>query len=216
MICTKNQSEPYTMMKYALTVLALTASASAADPVLFGDGHRVGVVQGVEVSSDQRSSFRDFKRETGYFGAFYIDRSSDYSFWVQNFHNLGTAKDVGLKGCQIVSGGGNCALYAVVVPKGMDLATPTAQGLSQEAYSEYTGAYRTRQTEGRYGAIAVSGAAEVGVSWNWQNEAEARATAIAYCEKEVAAELAELNIEGRAWVKRRGLDTCRVVESTQG
>ena len=202
------------MMKYALTVLALTATTSTADPVLFGDGNRVGVVQGVALTSDQRSSFRDFKRGSGYFGAFYIDRSSDVSFWWQEAHNLETAKAGALKGCQVVANSKNCVLYAVLLPKGMDLNTRQAGGLSQEAYTEYTGSYKSNQIEGRYGAIAISGASEVGVSWNWANEAEARATAIAYCEKEVAAELAELNIEGRAWVKQRNLHNCSVVEVT--
>lgn len=200
---------------FALTLTCgLAMTAATADPVLFGDGHRIGIVQGVPVSSDQRSSFRDFKRETGYFGAFFVDRSSDFSFWVQNFHDLGTAKAAGLKGCQVVSGSKDCALYAVVLPKGMDFATKTARGFSQEAYDAYMVDFKSKQVEGRFGAIAVSGAAEVGISWNWPNEAEARATAIEYCKKEVAGELAALNIEGRAWIRKRGLDRCRLVEVT--
>lgn len=207
------------MKVFNLPFLSVTvASFFAAAPLLaaptdFGSGVTVVRSGVISLQPDQAWHFAEFLKSRSYFGAFYVNDTVDQAFYVQGFSNLGLARQSALKGCQILSKGqGKCRAYGEMLPKGMSFARAEAAGLGAGVREAFIGDYQSRQKSDGFGAFAMSSASQYGVSFGWENEAEARATAISYCEAEVAKVLASLNIEGRAWVTSKGLTECRVVD----
>lgn len=100
------------------------------------------------------------------------------------------------------------------VPKGVDPNGRDVRGLGLWALRDF-GTYTTKQVADGYGAFAVSVSAHQGYAHGWQNEAEARATAIAFCQAAVARDLTTLGIEGRTFARAKGYDECRVIDVTR-
>jgi hypothetical protein len=198
------------------TVLALAPALPVmADTPISTAKATIGKDPAATLLPIQKRIFTDFRSERSHFGAYARNIAEDTSYWVRNFSDLGKARAAALKGCDVLSTSGvkgKCTIYAVMVPKGMDVSTTNARQLGREAAQVFTGSYRSKQVEGRYGAFASSPSSAYGTSWNWPNAAEARATALAYCEANALIDLASLNIEGRTWAKRNGLATCDIVD----
>jgi hypothetical protein len=209
------------MHKLSLTVLTLAAiavaitvsSADTAPLATFGKKVSIGTVPDLALSPIQKEGLRGFRNMKAYFGALYVSRDgTSYQHFV-NWHDLDKVKVAARKGCEIASLGNPCVLAAVSVPKGMDPNGENARGLGSWAQRDLA-VYRKRQVDGRYGAFAVSGSAHQGFSNDWVNEAEARDTALAFCEAAVANDLTTLGIEGRAFARAQGYDTCEIIEAT--
>jgi hypothetical protein len=196
-------------------IFAALAAMACAMPVqaqVSGAAAEVAREGGAVLQPLQKEGFTAFRRDRSYFGAFFRNDAADRSFWVSGFHGMAAAKAAAHKGCEVVSAGqGHCVLYAVSYPRGGD---PNAEneGLGMVAGKALQGRYRDQQTATGYGAFAVSGASQYGMSWNWPDAAEAKASAIANCQAHVAHGMAQLNIEGRRWVRSQGLDECRVID----
>ena len=196
----------------AAAAFSLMGQAAFAEIKTYAGPVKIGVVSGSTLTNCQAKSYNDFRRQKEHFGAFYRSETNRCAFWVRNFNDLKSAKAAAHKGCMILSENkGPCVLHAIMVPKDVPLDATQASGLGTRASRSFTGEYATKQKDGRHGAFAIS-KTSYGVSWNWENPAEARATAIAYCKEDVATLMTTLNIEGRAWAKKNGYTTCRVID----
>lgn len=196
----------------AATALALLTTAPAqAEPTLFIGKARLGTVQGMELTPAQRSVFRNFRAAKSYFGAFYIRPGTDFSGNTLNFHSLDAARSAARQICETTAGA-PCTLYAVTYPAGTDPNTPGLSGLSQPAQEDFRGPYQTQQIDGKFGAFAINGANGYGYAFGWENAAEARASAIEFCNADSSQTLAHVTIEGRKWARERDLHICRVVD----
>lgn len=199
----------------ALFFSVLAGQGGAQDVQTFGNEAKTGHVEGVSLLPLQKSGYLKFRRSGGYFGAIYVNTETDAGFYVSGFHDLAKAHSAAKKGCSEFSRGeGTCVLYAVTLPKEMPFDTVTAAGMGQESYQAYMNKYLANKETG-HRAFAISGASQYGLSYGWDDAAEARETALAYCEAAVAKELAGLNIEGRRWAKAHGLTKCRIVDEAQ-
>lgn len=193
--------------------LALTTlSPALAEPTLFGNAVRMATVDGIRLGRVQTQSFRQYKSKKSYFGAFYVEPGTDHVFWTRNFHSLDLAKAAAKKGCDVVSEGGNCKLYAILFPRGVDPNAKGLAGFSQVAGKNFKNRYPREQKTGKYGAFALNGAHGYGVSYGWKSANEASAAALAYCDVASTKALAPLGIEVRKWAKRRNLDKCKVID----
>ncbi len=197
---------------YALCA-AMLALPAQAQPKIFGNAVTMGTVAGPKLTAEQRRTFKWFRSNKSYFGAFYIAPNTEHLFWTRNFHSLKTAKEAAKFGCEVVSKGVPCQLHAVVYPKGVDPNAPDLAGLGQPSAKDFQRKYPKRQKDGKYGAFAINGAVGYGYSFGWDSKEEANEAALAYCESYVSRHLAPLGIEGRNWVKSRGLQKCRVVDT---
>lgn len=202
------------IMKAALflAVCTLAPQAHADRLELFGPAVTVGVVQGLTLSPAQKEGLRHFKRQKSYFGAMYVSQDGKSYQHYFNWHSLKRVKQATRQSCEQLSQD-TCVLAAVSVPKGLDPNMPDLTGFGSSAAREMID-YRTQQVAGTYGAFAVSGSAHEGYSYGWDSEAEARATAIAYCQIGVVKDLAPLGIEGRKFAVKQGYNICRVTHIT--
>ncbi len=196
----------------AALTLCVGAGAAADQPKVFGPKHTYATVEDVTLTRAQRSHYNQFRNRKAYFGAFYAAAEGDFSFYTYSYHNLNTAKAVAKRGCEAYVQG-PCNFYGVAVPEGVDPNSTTVGGLGAITAHDFQGVYRDKQTSTGYGAFAISGAGDHGYSHGWPNMAEARATAIAYCELEVAEEMTNVRIKDRAWARANGLTTCRVIDT---
>lgn len=197
---------------FSVIIGALTLAAPAhAQPQTFGKATILAKVEDQKLSKEQKQGFNNFRKNKTYFGAYYVSLDGTEGFFVKNFNSLEIAKRAAKKGCEIVSMGSNCRLYAVMVPKGID-PNGDAEGLGAEASRAFALDYPAQQIAGTHGAFAISRAAVFGYSFGWDSRAEARATAVSYCQAGVAKLLAKLTIEGRKWAQSQGYTTCVVVD----
>ena len=200
----------------AAAALTLAAAQLAAAPKDFGPEISVIRSDAITLKPKQARHFAGFLKRKNYFAAFYVNDAVDEAFSVWGFADLNLARQAALKGCQEVSKGqGTCRAYSEMLPKGMAPSTKSAFGLGKGNREVFLGAYQEAQKAEGYGAFAISPAYQFGYSFGWVNEAEARATAVSYCEAGVAEALAGLNIEGRAWARSKGLTRCKVVDVTR-
>ncbi len=203
-------------MKYifctAILVLASLSSAQA-EPRDFGNSVQIATVDGIKLSRVQRETFRSYRSKRAYFGAYYVVPGIDHGFWTRNFHNFDTAKAAAKKECEIVSNGGDCVLYALLYPKGIDPNAKGLRGLRHQAAKFLRGRYKREQQKGKYGAFALNKAYGFGYSFGATSSEEVRERAIAYCKVASTKALATLGIEARKWAKARGLDRCDIIDT---
>ncbi len=200
-------------MSFVFLCAAVFAGPAISEVKTFGNAVNMAKVPGVELTTGQRKALKNYSRKKAYFGAFYVVPGTDNFFWTRNFHNLDTAKAAAKKGCEIVSEGKACKLYALLYPKGTDPNATQLGGLSQRTAKDFNTRYPKRQKNGKFGAFAINGANGYGVSFGWPNAAEANEAAKAYCNAQSARDLASLGIEGRKWAQSKGLDKCRVIDT---
>lgn len=201
-------------MKSILCAVVFTLgslSAAQAQTKDFGNAVRLAKVPGIELSRKQRESFRSYRSKKAYFGAFYVVQGTDHGFWTRNFHDFDIAKAAAKKGCEIISEGGKCELYALLYPEGVDPNARGVKGMSHQASKDLKGRFKREQKKGKYGAFAVNKAYGFGVSFGWKSAAEAREAALAYCKIASSKALAPLGIEARKWADKRGLERCNVI-----
>lgn len=202
-------------MKHLLLITALVISSVTpvqAETRQFGNAVSMATVPDIKLSRKQRDSFKAYRSKKSYFGAFYVVQGTDHGFWTRNFHNFDLAKAAAKKGCEIVSKGGKCELYALLYPKGIDPNAQGLHGLSQTAAKALNGRYPREQKAGKYGAFALNKAYGFGVSFGWNSEAEAKEAALEFCKVASSQALAPLGIEARKWARGRGLEKCRIID----
>lgn len=197
----------------AALFIALGISPVQAQTKHFGNTVRIATVPGIELSRIQRESYRSYRSKKAYFGAFYVVEGTDHGFWTRQFHNFDVAKAAAKKGCEIISKGGNCKLYALTYPDGVNPNAQGVKGFSHQSGKTFTTRYKRDQKKGKYGAFAVSKANGYGHSFGWKSAKEARAAAIEYCKLSSNKTLAPLGIEARKWARARGMEKCTVVDT---
>lgn len=182
------------------------------DVTTFGAESQVGRSAGLDLPSEAKRSYRDFRKYASYFGAFAVSPESGESFYVMNFHDASAARASAMEGCRQISRKQDCVLFAVAMPKSLAASTRHAKGLGLESWETFTGAYVTGRKPGKYYAFAISGAYNYGYATAWDTAEFARDTALAYCQKGVARDMVGIGPLGRAWVRNRGIDRCRIVD----
>lgn len=199
-----------------IAALTLSAGGAQSEVQTFGNKVRLVKTSTVKLTKKQKIGLSDFRRNKAYFGAFYINTAEDTGYWVRNFHVLENAKKAAKTGCRYYSkiSKDTCVLYALILPRDMDPATKNAAGLSQGSLKFFEGKYRKKQARAKqpYGAFAINGANNSGAAWGKETAAEARSTALAWCEAGAARLKAQLNIFGRKWAEKSGMDRCRIVD----
>lgn len=197
----------------AAAFFAVTMSPAHAQTTHFGNAVRIATVPDIELSRVQRESFRQYRSKKAYFGAFYVVEGTDHGFWTREFHSFDLAKAAAKKGCEIISKGGNCKLYALLYPDGVDPHKKGIEGFGRQASKSFKTRYKREQKKGKYGAFALNKAYGYGVSFGWNSAKEARAAAIEYCKISSTNALAPLGIEARKWARARGMEKCTVVDT---
>ena len=197
----------------AAALVALTMSPVHAQTKLFGNTVRIATVPGIKLSRVQRDSYRNYRSKKAYFGAYYVVEGTDHGFWTREFHNFDLAKAAAKKGCELISKGGDCKLYALVYPDGIDPNAQGVEGFSLPAAKDFKTRYKRSQKKGKYGAFALNKAYGYGVSFGWNSSKEARAAAMEYCKVSSSKALAPLGIEARKWARARGMEKCTVVDT---
>jgi len=86
----------------------------------------------------------------------------------------------------VSKGIGECIAYGEMLPTDMSCNQHQASGLGQKTRALFLGEYQKQQTQTGYGAFAISGAYNSGSSFNWERAAEARDTALSFCESDFA------------------------------
>ena len=165
----------------------------------------------IQLSRIQRNSFKAYRSNKAYFGAFYVVPGTDHGFWTRNFHDFDLAKSAAKKGCEIISKGGDCQLYALLYPKGIDPNARGVKGMSRGASKDLGGRYLRSQKKGKYGAFALNKAYGYGVSFGWDSKEEAQEAALEFCKVSSSKALAPLGIEARKWARQRGLEKCTTI-----
>lgn len=203
-------------MKTAILAAALALAGMTpahAEPTLFGNAVRIATVPDIKLSRIQRDSFKSYRSQRAYFGAFYVVEGTDHGFWTRNFHDYDVAKAAAKKGCEIISEGGDCKLYALLYPAGIDPNAQGVKGMASAAEKALNTRYPRMQKKGKYGAFALNKAYGFGISAGWNSAAEARAAALEFCTADSAFALAPLGIEARKWARARGLEECTIVDT---
>lgn len=201
-----------TLLGAALGVL-LAGTSLGADPTDFGQGTHVGRVTGLPaLPGDLHRLYTRFKREANYFAAMAVHFEKGYGYYIQNFHDAGRARAAALEGCRQGAGAEGCVIYAVAMPETLPVDQSTARGLSEVAAQSYNSDYRKYRKPGTYAAFAISGASHHGYGSAYATEADARDSAIAYCNVYVAKDMARLGPRARDFTRARGWQTCKVVD----
>ena len=202
-------------LHFAATAFAIACLplAATAEPRSFGNKVTIGVVGNVKLTNAQRRAFKSYSSNKSYFGAFYIVPGTDDVFWTRRFHGLNTAKASAKRGCEVAHKSKSCQLYAVVFPVGIDPNGGDVSGMSQAASKDFQRRYPKQQKKGKYGAFALDGASGWGYAYGWDNAKEANAAALEFCMANSTRELAKLPIDGRKWVRSRGLHKCKLVST---
>jgi hypothetical protein len=188
-------------------------SSVMADTQLFGSTARLGKASTIQLTPQQNKIYKRFRAQKAYFGAFYVREGTSFSGDTLNFHNFDTAKAAAKQRCELAANGKACTLYAVVYPQGVDPNAKSLKGFSQPAAKSFQTKYQRKQIVGKYGAFALNGAHGFGITYGWNSIDEAREAAIAFCDADSASAMAPLGIEGRKWVRARGLHKCRIVDT---
>lgn len=194
----------------------LLFSHSATAQTVFPSGSSTRLHTQAELTREQTSAFRNFRRSGDFFGAMVVNTTSGHHYWTANHHTIQMALQHALIGCREFSrtDGANadtCVLYASIVATGIGGNTSPADGLGREASQEFRTGYAREQVPGRWGAFAVSGLSEYGYSFGWDTQSDAERSAISACQAEVASTMADFNTAGRSEARRLGVDKCRLV-----
>ncbi|MEO0389786.1 MAG: hypothetical protein AAF218_02475 [Pseudomonadota bacterium] len=197
-------------------IIAILPCAAYADMTDFGPGTQLGrVTTAAPLEGPARRTYAHFRSQMGYFGAFAASPSTGATFWIRNFYDAGTARAAAVQGCAVLSGTDDCEIYAIMMPETLPLDQSQATGLSAAARDGMATVYQENREPGKFAAFAISGANHYGYAKAWDSAEAARDTALAYCQRGVARDMAEIRPEGRAWVRARGMDTCRVIDVEQ-
>lgn len=208
----------------AIALIASTAWVAFFSPVsaetsIFGADTKVVRLFEHELGSNQSQAYRVFRRNCCYFGAYVINTGSDHGFFTQGFNSTQTAIDAAELGCREVSKAENadpaeCRLYAYSLPKEVAPTDRSAEGMGVPARDYFLSQYKRNQVRTRHGAFALGPARGYGASWNWPTAQQARETALAHCEADVAQAIAAAGPPARQWAKSSRLNECRIVHET--
>lgn len=197
----------------ALTVLAPPIVAQTT----YGSEATVRLHSTITLDRNERADFRQFQRDTYYFGAFAVNTVEDAWAWVDDYHDLQTAMQAALIGCRFWSTDANanaCVLYASVVPAGFTGNQSVRGSVNMTGSEALNGPFREGAVSGTYGAFAVSGLGEWGYATEYPTAAQAADEALAQCNAALAATLADYGPEGRAEARQRRLDRCTIIART--
>lgn len=206
-----NVSNRFTFACVALcTSLALPATAEVTD---FGQGTQIGTVAGTpELGRDAKRVIRQFNRKARYFGAVAAHPDTQEVFWVYNFHSVSEARAAALKGCAEFAQAEGCQIYGVAMPESLPLDQSSAIGMGEEAADAFNTVYQEYREPGKYAAFAISGANHYGFGNAYDTAADAKDSALSYCQRGVARDMPEIGPRGREFARARGYDTCRVID----
>lgn len=193
--------------------LLIAAPPLAAQPTDFGQGTQIGRVESLpKLPSSLQPLYNTFRNEVRYFAAFAVHFEKEKGFFIQNFHDAGRARAAALEGCRLVAQASGCVIYAVAMPESLPVDQSKASGLSELAASQFNMEYSEHRDAGTYAAFAISGASHEGYGYNYTTAADAKDTAIAYCQIGVARDMAELGPDARKFARARGWQHCKVVD----
>ncbi len=203
------------LLRVLTATMICAANAIAAGPTDFGPGTQVGRVSGLpELPHSLRKSYAEFRRGMSYFGAYAVHFEEEVFFWVRDFHSAGRARAAALEGCKQLSEQQGCVIYAVSIPETLPIDQSQADGLGRLASDAFKTVYQENRQPGSYAAFAISGASHYGYANADASAADARDTALAYCQRGVAGDLASIGPRGREFVRNRKWEACRVVDVT--
>lgn len=210
---------PFALAVAALALCITLPVPGAAEVQVYDKKTNVARVLEYKLGPEQKRAWRDFSRSCCYFGAYAINTERDLGFFVQGFNSRKMAISAAETGCAEFSRseGANpkaCRLYAFTVPTEVDVKDAAAAGLGVPAREGFIKLYQKNQSKTGYGAFAIASGRGWGASWDWPTRAEAKATAIAYCEADVAQTMAEIGPKAKDWVGKTGAGKCRVVHET--
>ena len=188
----------------------LCAAPVAADPTDFGPGTKIGRVSGLpDLPREMARIYRDFRRDVRYFGAMAVNFDTRMAVYLHNYHDATRVQIAALEGCRILSlNKKGCVIYAVAMPQSLPIDRFDASGLSAQAAESFKTAYVETRLPGTYAAFAISGIGHYGYGSAYQTQSDARDTALAYCERGVAA----FGPDARRFARARGWQKCRVID----
>lgn len=198
----------------AFFAICIWVQPALAAPTDFGQGTQIGRVSGMsDLPREMRRVYRSFKKEVRYFGAMAVNYDTAVAIYMQNYHQADRAQAAALEGCRIISlKKEGCTIYAVAMPNSLPIDQFDAQGLSEAAAEDLKAVYRERRIPGTYAAFAISGAGHHGYGTAYLTAEDARDSALAYCERGVAADMAAMGPDARRFARARGWQKCRVID----
>lgn len=129
--------------------------------------------------------------------------------WHAGILALKDAKQMAKIGCDTVTGS-NCVLYATLEP-----VTPAAKGALPQSLKRQIEGAKLETNPGGYLVVATNRASNLGYSWNYNAQSEAKNTALRQCEidaRKARASRADDKIETRvdAELEKLGFFDCKI------
>ena len=197
--------------------LAGIVAPVSAEVLTFGNGSRLIKLSKAKLQPRQREEFVEFRDFPGYFGAFAFNTREDKGTFVRNYHSLETAKQAAMMGCKFndKNKNGDCALYALILPKGMKSNTQQAVGLGQRGLKAFNKVYLPKQKKGTFNAFAISGMSNWSWATDYSSRSKAKSVALKACKKGVSESLATFVSGARRAIRKRGWHKCRLIDASQ-
>ncbi|WP_158243084.1 DUF4189 domain-containing protein [Acidimangrovimonas sediminis] len=196
----------------ALLALAAGTLGASAEPVLYGTTAKVLKYGSGPLAPPQQATFDWLSDHGNYFGAMAISTKDGESFAVRGYNSLQAATKIAKRSCELRSGGA-CDIYATLVPIGFKGDVSSTKGVSYGAEKYYSTPYMDKLKAPGYGAVAVSEASQMGVSWGQASPASAQEAALASCKAVVARNLADGSPTVRKVVETNHMTDCKVVQT---
>lgn len=190
-----------------LAVLALTACTPAVNT---SPNRLVQVFSTTDLGPTGKRRFQEFKRDTDFYGAFYVSPNGLGGGRIGAGRSLADAKQLAKATCEVFSAengdGAACILYATIEP-----ADPSAtDGLPLAAYTAFQGA-RSQTEADRVAALAMNAQGEYAVAGNAVSRKEAERVATERCNAATAKTRSNERREVAKAKSRISAYDCRVV-----
>lgn len=184
-------------------------SVAPASQISFIDDPKLVRHSRIALSANAQTAFGKFRGEPNAFGAMYVLPNGRGWSWHAGIVTLEDAKQLAKIGCDTVTRG-NCVLYATLEP-----VTPAAKGALPQRLRRQIEDAKLETNPGGYLVVAANRASDLGYSWNYNAQSEARNAALRQCEadaKDSRARRADDAVEVRVDVEleKAGFFDCRI------
>ncbi len=202
-----------------LTLLIGTSMGTAQDFDTSLKGRGLVYHEDVELTREQKRAVKRFQGRSTFYGALAVnvrDQSEAAAGAMWGVHDLTVAQDMAMRSCQSKTNTpSDCILLASIVPANQGRTQPKVT-LSRSALKGMTEMLdRQSVVDRKYGAFAATRLWAWGWATNRDSEQEAKADAMANCQRNAASAGRNQSADWRKRVIDQNDNTCRVIHVTR-